>query len=390
MSVLAVQRDEGGVRAALLEDGRLCAYRGARDAGRITAGQIYLAVCDRALKQPKAAFLRLPGGESGFLPAEGALSLPASGQAVMAQVKRAPTGGKKAFMTRDIALAGQYLLLLPLSRGVAVSSRVTDAQARQSLKKRGEKLCPPGMRLVMRSSALSEDSQDALQSELSRLLALWGDITRNAAGLPAPSLLWGGEDAVAGLIREEYGRLEYVLTNDASLLPPLPCPVRTAENPFLLLNVEHKLAHARRRTVLMKSGATLVTDRCEAMTVIDVNTGQNTHSEPEKVNAEAACECARLMRLLNLGGMILIDFIDMPDDAARSRLTSAMAQLLARDPVKTMIHGITPLGIMELTRRRADEALSPMPDIPCPHCHGTGVLLADIADTESEESPCDG
>ena len=144
-------------------------------------------------------------------------------------------------------------------------------------------------------------------------------------------------------------------------------------------NVEHKLKRSQQRTFLMKSGATLVIDRCEAMTVIDVNSamsggGRNIADTAEKINSEAAREIARLLRLLRIGGMILIDFIDMATEEAKERLLSYMKELLQEDPIKTVVHDITPLGIMELTRRRADTPLPALPDIPCPHCAGTGVM----------------
>ena len=128
-------------------------------------------------------------------------------------------------------------------------------------------------------------------------------------------------------------------------------------------------------------------DRCEAMTVIDVNSamapgGKGILQTAERVNLEAAAEIARLLRLLGIGGMVLIDFIDLDSDEARSRLLDVMREHLRQDPVKAEVIDITPLGIMELTRHRAQSPLSELPDIPCPHCCGTGCL-----DTPEEETP---
>lgn len=136
----------------------------------------------------------------------------------------------------------------------------------------------------------------------------------------------------------------------------------------------------------MKSGASLVIDRCEAMTVIDVNSGKSSGGRDiaataERVNHEAAREIARLLRLLGIGGIIVVDFIDMDSEEARQRLIEEMRQQLKNDPVKTEVYGITALGLMEITRRRAQTPLEYLRDTPCPHCGGTGILKTDEEDT---------
>lgn len=388
MSILLLQQEADGLRAAVMQDGKLYAYHACKNAAAIHEGQIYLAVADRAVKGIGAVFVRLPDGEFGFLPLPAGERAPASGDRVLVQVKRPPNNAKKAFMTRDIALDGSYLILLPCSESLGVSSRVEDATQRRALRETARKLKPHGMGIVMRSAALQAD-EDALQTELTCLQQRWQSLQDARMHGAAPRLLWDGEDALSQLIRQEGDRLEYILTNAPACLPDtIACPVRIAENPFMVHAVDHKLEKSRRRTVFLKSGATLVIDRCEAMTVIDVNSamaagGKGISHTAERVNMEAAAEIARLLRLLGIGGMILIDFIDMDSDEARMRLIQTMQEHLRRDPVKTEIIDITPLGIMELTRRRVQLPLSELPDIPCPACHGTGVIEL------PEEEPAD-
>jgi len=388
MSILLVQKEENGVKAAVIIDNRLYAYHSRQSAGAICEEQIYSAVVDRMVKGINAAFVKLPHGEFGFLPFDKEKTPLRSGERVLVQVKRPPNNAKKAFLTLDIAVSGQYLILLPAGGGISVSKRIEDEESRSALRKIGKKLKPASCGIILRTEALGI-SEEALTEERDSLVARWQEISKKAALSSAPQLIWDGEDAVSKLYHEEKSHLDYVLTNAPELLPEdLSCPVRQTEDPFLLHNVEHKLKRSCQRTVLMKSGANLVIDRCEAMTVIDVNSamsggGKNIADTAEKINTEAAKEIARLLRLLRIGGMIIIDFIDMADDAAKDRLVSYMKELLQSDPQKTVVYGLTQLGLMELTRRRADTPLPQEPDEYCPACCGTGILF------ESEEETLD-
>lgn len=379
MSILLIEKNDAGVRAAVMKDNRLYAYRSSESGGGICEEQIYLAVVDRMAKGVNAAFVKLPRNDFGFLPYDKDKRALRSGERVLVQVKRPPNNAKKAFMTLDISIGGKYLVLLPTGGGISVSRNIDSEDDRKSLRQLGKKLKPAAMGLIMRADALNAE-EETITLERDELLDRWNSISKKANTLSAPALLWDGEDIVSQLLSEEEKQLEYVLTNAPELLPAaLPCPLRQADEPLLLHNVEHKLKRSQQRTFLMKSGATLVIDRCEAMTVIDVNSamsggGRNIADTAEKINSEAAREIARLLRLLRIGGMILIDFIDMATEEAKERLLIYMKELLQEDPIKTVVHDITPLGIMELTRRRADTPLPALPDIPCPHCAGTGVM----------------
>lgn len=386
MSILLIQKEANGIRAAVMQDNRLYAYRSSESGGGICEDQIYLAVVDRMAKGVNAAFVKLPHGEFGFLPFDKDKRALRSGERVLVQVKRPPNNAKKTFMTLDISLGGQYLVLLPTGGGISVSRNIESEEERRSLRQIGKKLKPASFGIIMRAESLGA-AEDDLVAERDLLLAHWQDISKKANLLPAPSLVFDGEDAISQLYHEEKKRLEYILTNAPELVPSdATCTVREADEPFLLHNVEHKLKRSQQRTVLMKSGANLVIDRCEAMTVIDINSamsggGKNIADTAEKINKEAAREISRLLRLLRIGGMIVIDFIDMATEDAKDRLITYMKELLQEDPQKTVVYGITQLGLMEITRRRADTPLPALPDIPCPHCAGTGVL------SESEDEP---
>lgn len=379
MSILLIQKETNGVRAAVMQDNRLYAYRSLESGGGICEDQIYLSVVDRMAKGVNAAFVKLPHGDFGFLPYDKEKRPLRSGERILVQVKRPPNNAKKAFMTLDISLDGQYLVLLPMGGGISVSRNIENEEDRRALRQLGKKLKPASFGIIMRAESLIA-TEESLIEERDLLLARWQEISKKANMQPAPSLIFDGEDGIMQLFHEEKKRLEYVLTNAPELVPQdISCPVREADEPFLLHNVEHKLKRSQQRTVLLKSGANLVIDRCEAMTVIDVNSamsggGKNIADTAEKINMEAAREIARLLRLLRIGGMIVVDFIDLATDEAKERLISYMKELVQGDPMKTVVYGITQLGLMEITRRRADTPLPALPDHPCPHCAGTGVV----------------
>lgn len=386
MSVLLIEKNGTSARAALMIRNRLYAYQDELSVGALREEQILLGTVDRHIKGISGVFVRLPGKEYGFLPfAENEPSIP-SGTRLILQIKRPPNHGKRALLSREIALPGSHVIYLPLSRGVRASNRC-EAEDKARLRALGKGLKAEGG-MIVRSSALHATAEE-LQAELDRLTERWQDIRARASAKTEPCLLWDGEDFIAKTLREEAERLEYVLTNDVSAVPA-DCapPVRHSEHPFTLFNVEHKLETSLRRTVRLKSGATLIVDFCEAMTVIDVNSamapgGKSIGETAVKVNREAAWEIARLLRLRGIGGMILVDFIDMETDADRENLLGEMRLALAEDPVKSAVHDFTALGLMEITRHRVQEPLDAVPPIPCPHCGGTGVLIpADEEDAD--------
>ncbi|MBQ7455398.1 MAG: ribonuclease E/G [Clostridia bacterium] len=385
MSILLVEKGPQGLEAAVMHCGKLYAYAGPASPD-LREGQVFLGVVDRAMPALSAVFIRLTGGQQGFLPVSKGQKAPPSGSRVIVQVRRPPNGQKKAMLTRDVALAGEFAVYLPCGHGAHVSSRVTDENEQKRLLDAARSLLPEDGGLILRSAAL-DHAVDEIRREAEALRREWLEIRARSNG-PAPVLLWEGDAPLSLLLREEAARLEYVLTNAPEALPGnIACPVKVCEHPFLLHNVPHRLERSLRRTVQMKSGATLVIDPCEAMTVIDVNSaaaigGKNVEAAIEKINTEAAWEVARLLRLRGIGGMIVVDFIDMASAEARERLIATMREALGEDPVKTTVHGLTALGLMELTRRRAGTPLTPLDDALCPHCHGTGLQLT----TEEEIS----
>ncbi len=364
---LLIEQREKNRTLALMDGSTLLAYNTDNAAG-IAAEQVYLAVVDRVMKGMDAAFVRLTGKSTGFLPLS---ELPEknrdvkSGDTLLLQVKRPPVGEKAAYMTADISLAGKYIILLPCTRQVAVSSRIADTAVKQQLLALAQRICPPQMGVVLRSEAEGAGEQ-SIVDELKTHLETWEALTAARQKAHAPCLIQAQEDALQALVRDIKGQpLERAVTNIPNALPPLPCPVSEHSSPLQLYGVDEKLKKALRRKVWLPSGGYLVIDPCEAMTVIDVNSGKNTGKKDAedsitRLNIEAATEIARLMRLRNLGGIIIIDFIDMQTSAHRKAVQEALQAALQFDPVKTVLHGFTALGLMEVTRKRVGQALQPL------------------------------
>ncbi len=397
MSLLLVEVQGAEREIALLEDNRLVDYHRSADAGSIRPEEIYIGRVSRVMKILQAAFVRLADKVDGFLPFAQipAGNIPQPGDSLLVQVKKPPLPGKAAYLTMDISLTGTLAILTPCRPGSRVSRRVGGEEDRRRLLRLARQLVPQDMSLVLREDSLHA-GEDALRTEVAQLLARWQDIGERAAHLSPPAVVEQAPDALQRLLRDLHEVPERVLTNDPAALGDIGLPVTQAAHPMQLHEVHHKLQRALRRKVQLKSGASLVIDPCEAMTVIDVNTAQNIEGKNRdrallKTNLEAAGEIARLLRLRRMGGIILIDFIDMVSSQDREEVLAALRDALSRDPVKTVVHGFTQLGLVEMTRKKADEPLASERLIPCPRCRGTGFAQRPSEDTQPphQEEPDD-
>lgn len=380
MSILLIDKTENILQAAVINHNALYAYSSSLHSSSISEGQIYIGVVGRAIKSVSAVFVKIDDRNTGFLPFRPGQPIPASGTKVIVQVKRPPIGEKKALLSTEIAFPSEHLILLPLSTGIHISSRVQVPALREDLYRLGHQLKCKNCGVILRSSAV-EKSIVILKNDLQVLQKKWERISSSAKQISAPALLWDGNDPVLKLLNEESGRLEKVITNAEEYInTEFTVPVQYCAQPFQLFNVEDRLNRSLRHSYRMKSGAVLVIDPCEAMTVIDVNSalapgGQDIERTAARVDKEAVWEIARLLRLRRIGGMILIDFIDTSSESVREMLINEMKTALSEDPVKATVHDFTQLGIMEITRHKKDIPYEGLPDIPCPCCGGSGIYF---------------
>lgn len=388
---LLFQGSPESTRIALLDETRLLEFYQEDTGAQSLVGSVFLGRVERVLPDVKAAFVKLGLRQNGFLPlreaesyhrTSGSASL-MTGQDVLVQVKKDPRGEKGAFLTRDIGLPGQYVLLMPKNRFVGLSRRVTGEEDRARAQALGRRIADGRFGLIVRHAALFAPVAEA-QAEAEALWQEWCEIEQHAQYVKAPALLHQEPSMISVLLRDYAARhpIEVLSRLEPPETPPQGVTWRTLtavemEAAWSAARVEKQVDEALCRRVPLPGGGSLVIDEREALTTIDVNSGSAvTAADGEDLameeNLRAAAEAARQIRLRNLSGILLIDFIDMQRDADRARVLAAMEQAASDDRVKTVIHGFTSLGLLEMTRKRTRDTLSDTLTQPCDACHGTG------------------
>jgi len=318
------------------------------------------------------------------------------GQTILCQVTKNPIGAKGARLTQEVSLPGRFAVLVPNSGTFGISKRLGDNERRR-LRRIIDDVRPAGHGLIVRTAAEGATA-DELARDVATLLEQWTAIEAEASRSDQPRLLYREPDLAVRLLREELNT-EYraVIIDDpalyeqvrryvASVSPELAERVElydTEIEPLPLFeryHVHEQLHKALDRKVWLPSGGSLIIERTEALTVIDVNTGKNvgkTNLEETvyRNNLEAADEIARQLRLRDIGGIIVIDFIDMEIKANREAVIGTFRRALARDKTRTQAFEISELGLVEMTRKRVSEGLVESMSETCPTCQGRGYLL---------------
>ena len=387
---LLVQGSRESTRIALLDETRLLEFYQEDTGMESLVGSVFLGRVERVLPDVKAAFVKLGLAQNGFLPLREAESYHRAcgnaplltGQDVLVQVKKDPKGEKGAFLTRDIGLPGQYVLLMPKNRFVGLSRRVTDENDRTRAREMGKRIADGRFGLIVRHAALFAPVAE-VQAEAEALWQMWCEIERHAQYVKAPALLHAEPSMISILLRDYAARhpIEVLSRLEPPETPPQGVTWRTLtavemEAAWSAARVEKQVDEALCRRAAARGGS-LVIDEREALTTIDVNSGSavtaaGRESLAMEENLRAAAEAARQIRLRNLSGILLIGFIDMQSDAERARVLAAMEEAASDDRVKTVIHGFTSLGLLEMTRKRTCDTLSDTLTQPCDACHGTG------------------
>jgi ribonuclease E len=319
-----------------------------------------------------------------------------TGQVILCQVTKNPIGAKGARLTQEVSLPGRFAVLVPNSSAFGISKRLGDNERRR-LRKIVDEVRPEGHGLIVRTAAENATTEE-LRRDVASLLARWKTIEEEAGRGSAPGLLYREPDLAVRILREELNSdyrgvviddlalFEQVREYVADVSPELAERVEyfdTSLEPlpiFERYHVHEQLHKALDRKVWLPSGGSLIIERTEALTVIDVNTGKNVgKSNLEETvfrnNLEAAEEVARQLRLRDIGGIIVIDFIDMEIRENRDKVAAALRNALARDKTRTQVFDISELGLVEMTRKRISEGLIESLSTVCEVCNGRGIVL---------------
>jgi ribonuclease E len=393
---------------AVLEEDVLVQHYVTRAGATSMVGNVYLGRVQNVLPGMEAAFVDVGRGRNGVLyagevnyspediegPAPRIEQLLKAGQSVMVQVTKDPMGGKGARLTANLSLAGRYLVLAPNQNLQGISRRLGD-DARKRLKSLLKRVKPPEHGVIVRTAAEGV-SEEELEADLRRLLSIWNDIQKKAKKGKAPTVLYEEPELTVRVVRdlftdEEFRGLETdskrVYDNIRGYLtevaPDLAQKVSLHAGKLPVFE-EHRIVEqihkALDKKVWLPSGGYLFIERTEAMTIIDVNTGKSvgkTNLEETVVNTnlEAAREAARQLRLRDIGGIIVIDFIDMLLEKNKKQVEDTMREALALDKTRSQVFEIGPLGLMQVTRKRVSSGLVESFSETCPTCEGRGFIL---------------
>jgi len=404
---MLISHDSSETRVALLEDRELVELYIERPK-RSVVGNVYLGKVKDVLPGMQAAFVDVGLEKNAFLyvdevvspegvegvPRRDIQSLLKPGQQIMVQVLKDPMGTKGARITTDVTLPGRFLVLMPFSEFVGVSRKLPEEE-RERLHSLVVPRVPSGVGVIVRTVAQGASERDIV-SDMDFLLRLWKRVNHQAREGLAPELVYTEMDLALRTVRdvfsEEFRRLvvddKGVFEKVASFLkktsPQLVRRVdldRDKQPLFDRYGLQPTIDSALKRTVELPSGGHITIDKTEALTAIDVNTGRfvgkrSLEDTLLKTNLEAAEEAARQLRLRDIGGIIVIDFIDMEDASSKAQLMVRFGQLLERDRTKTRVTEISRLGLVEMTRKNVTDGLYGVLTEPCPCCSGEGRVLS--------------
>jgi len=391
---------------AVLEGRELIEHYVAKREDVSIVGNIYVGRVENVLPGMEAAFLDIGEARNAVLyvgevsheeeldgPSPRIETLLKSGQAVVAQVTKDPMGSKGARLTTEVSIAGRYLVLVPNADSLGISRRLADNERRR-LRDIGSRIRPEGHGLIVRTAAIGVTEED-LERDASRLIRIWNEVLEKSKNAKPPKLVYSEPPLAIRVIRDLFTTdVEQVLADDElvykeireyleEMAPDLAGRVELYQDPLRLFERYHVTEQVRKavdRKVWLASGGHIVIDRTEAMTVIDVNTGRfvgrsTLEDTVLHANLEAAEEIAKQLRLRDIGGIIVIDFIDMGYERNREELLRVFENALLRDKTRTQVYGVSDLGLVQMTRKRISEGLLEAFSHKCEECDGRGLIL---------------
>ncbi|WP_421740993.1 Rne/Rng family ribonuclease [Cellulomonas sp.] len=418
---MIVREKNARTQIAVLEDGVLVEHYVSNQAQASMVGNVYLGRVQNVLPSMEAAFVDVGKGRNAVLYAgevnwdaagleggsarriEQALK---SGDPVLVQVTKDPIGHKGARLTSQVTLAGRYLVYVPGGGMTGISRKLPDTE-RNRLKKILREIVPDSAGVIVRTAAEGA-SEDELRADIARLQSQWEAIEKKSKTASAPALLQGEPDMAIRVVRDIFNDDFSSLVVEGAeawstissyideLAPDLAQKVTRWESDadvFAEHRIDEQLAKGMDRKVWLPSGGSLVIDRTEAMTVVDVNTGKFTGSggtleeTVTRNNLEAAEEIVRQLRLRDIGGIIVIDFIDMVLESNRDLVLRRLVECLGRDRTKHQVAEVTSLGLVQMTRKRVGQGLVEAFSETCEHCHGRGFIVHEEPIEKNNQRP---
>ncbi|EST22908.1 Rne/Rng family ribonuclease, partial [Streptomyces niveus] len=406
--VMVVRQSGERTQIGVLEDNVLVEHYVNKEQATSYVGNVYLGKVQNVLPSMEAAFVDIGKGRNAVLYA-GEVNFEAlgmsggprrietalkSGQSVLVQVTKDPIGHKGARLTSQVSLPGRYLVYVPEGSMTGISRKLPDTE-RARLKTILKKIVPEDAGVIVRTAAEGA-SEDELRRDVERLQSQWEDIKKKAKSGNAPTLLYGEPDMTVRVVRDIFNEdfTKVIVSGDeawqtihgyvAHVAPDLSDRLNrwTSEvDVFASYRIDEQLMKALDRKVWLPSGGSLVIDKTEAMIVVDVNTGKftgqggNLEETVTRNNLEAAEEIVRQLRLRDLGGIVVIDFIDMVLESNRDLVLRRLLECLGRDRTKHQVAEVTSLGLVQMTRKRVGQGLLESFSETCVHCNGRGVIV---------------
>lgn len=419
MNEIIVDSSFNQMRVALLEEKELVELYIERENNKRTVGNIYKGRITNVLPGMQAAFVDIGFEKNAFLFVKDAVPVDAkdgiskdvsikdvvkNGQEIIVQIIKEPIGTKGARVTTHLTLPGRYLVLMPSVDYTGISRRITNENERERLRRTIEEIKPNNMGIIVRTAGEKKDEKE-LKEDLKFLLRLWQKIDRDKNLGFAPRIIYKDVDLLQKTIRDMFTKdIHKLVINDKEkysvilellelIAPHLKESVELFQGDmdvFGFYNIEAMIKNAISKKIWLKSGGYLVIDQAEALTAIDVNTGKYVGSidledTVLRTNLEAAKEIAKQLRLRDIGGIIIIDFIDMNNENAEKEVVELFQQELTKDKTKTNVLGITQLGLLEMTRKKVRERIGSILQKKCPYCDGTGKVLSEYTIMHSIE-----
>lgn len=401
-------------RVGLLEGGQLVEYYIETDDIEKSRGNIYKGRVANVLPGMQAAFVDIGFDKNAFLyvsdvnfhenefdslkksPIEAMLK---KGQEILVQVTKEAVGTKGARVSTNISLPGRYAVLLPRINCVGVSRKIEDENERRRLKAAVEEVKPHEMGIIARTAAENKNEEE-IRADVKYLEVIWSEIEKKQRNIEAPALIYKDMDLLSRVVRDMftfeidkfyintqkgYEKVSKLSSAISSALKERITFYEDSRDIFEYFNVTKEIEKALKRKIWLKSGGYIIIDYTEALAAIDVNTGKfvgrtNLEDTIFRTNLEAAKEIVKQLRLRDIGGIIIIDFIDMQGADHKAAVIDTLKNELKKDRTKTQVFGITNLGLVEMTRKKVCRSLHEVMEATCPKCHGKGRIQLNFVD----------